>query len=178
MTPLQYALLGLLARQPLSGYDLTKVFKERLGHIWTASHSQIYPDLARLQAQGLIVQAENGPRGRKTYQTTEAGLAEVRRWLRESQPERPPHFDALLRASFLWLLDKAEAREYLAQEAAHHRRRLQRLTEMKAQVASLPWAGRPDAQSVFVVLEASVRCEMAMADWAEWAITQFAADEP
>jgi DNA-binding PadR family transcriptional regulator len=178
MTPLQYALLGLLVRQPMSGYDLTKLFEERLGHVWKASHSQIYPDLAHLQAQGFIAQAETGPRGRKTYQTTEAGLAEVRHWLRETRPDRRPQFDALLRASFLWLLEKSEARDYLAQEATYHRRVLQQLGNVKKQITASPWAERPGAQSVGIVLEAGVRYATAMAEWAEWAAIQFDGESP
>ncbi|MBA3728896.1 MAG: PadR family transcriptional regulator, partial [Actinobacteria bacterium] len=43
---LRHALLGLLAERPMSGYDLTKVFDSSLAYVWSAKHSQIYPELA------------------------------------------------------------------------------------------------------------------------------------
>lgn len=43
MHALGYALLGLLAREPQSGYELTSQIKERVGPFWSTSHSQVYP---------------------------------------------------------------------------------------------------------------------------------------
>ena len=44
---LRHALLGLLAVQPATGYELAQKFDASLGTAWHASHSQIYPELAR-----------------------------------------------------------------------------------------------------------------------------------
>ena len=85
---LRHALLGALADHPRTGYELLKHFEQSLAYAWPASHSQIYPELARLLADGLIEQAAIGPRGSKTYAVTDDGVAEVRRWLRETEPSR------------------------------------------------------------------------------------------
>ena len=45
---LGHALLGLLAEGPRTGYALLKHFEQSLAYAWPASHSQIYPELARL----------------------------------------------------------------------------------------------------------------------------------
>ena len=58
---------------------------------------------------GLIEQTGAGARNSKTYAVTEAGLAEIRRWLRETQPDRRVRSDAALRTFFLWLLEPDEA---------------------------------------------------------------------
>ncbi len=178
MTPLQYALLGLLARSPMSGYDVTKLFEHNLGNIWTARHSQIYPDLARLQEEGLIAQTETGPRGRKTYKTTEAGLAEVRRWLREARPEQSQQNTGLIPIFLLWLVEKSEARDYLARERVYHRAQVERLRQAKEWIGATAWSESPPAQSMGIVLEAMLRYETTMTDWAEWAITRFSDDSP
>src|ERR1043165_4912310 len=52
-----YALLGMLAREPLSGYDIARQLRTALGFVWQAPHSQIYPELARLEAHGLVPHA-------------------------------------------------------------------------------------------------------------------------
>ena len=48
------ALLGLLARSPPTGYDLAKRMERPVGYFWTANHSQIYPELSRLEEAGLV----------------------------------------------------------------------------------------------------------------------------
>ncbi len=49
-----YAILGLLAREALSGYDLSSRMRAPVGYFWEARHSQIYPELARLAADGKV----------------------------------------------------------------------------------------------------------------------------
>ena len=116
---LRYALLGALADQPRTGYALLKHFEQSLAYAWPASHSQIYPELARLLADGLIEQTGSGARNSKTYAVTDLGLAEVRHWLRESAPDRRVRSDAALRTFFLWLLEPAEAAERLEDERTY-----------------------------------------------------------
>jgi PadR family transcriptional regulator, regulatory protein AphA len=116
---LRYALLGALADQPRTGYSLLKHFEQSLAYAWPASHSQIYPELARLLDDGLIEQTGSGARNSKTYAVTDRGLAEVRRWLRESEPDRRVRSDAALRTFFLWLLEPTEAVERLDAERTY-----------------------------------------------------------
>src|SRR5688572_20586279 len=128
---LRFALLGALADQPRSGYELLKHFEESLAYAWPASHSQIYPELGRLLSENLIEQAAAGPRGSKTYAVTATGLAEVRRWLRETEPDRRVRNDALLRMFFLWLLEPDEARSQLERERAYWQGILDELREIE-----------------------------------------------
>jgi PadR family transcriptional regulator AphA len=51
---LRYALLALLRVGPLSGYDLQKQFSLSVGHVWHAPDSQIYPELRKMEAAGLV----------------------------------------------------------------------------------------------------------------------------
>ena len=73
---LRYALLALLTAQPMTGYDLARAFHTSVGHVWHAPDSQIYPELRRMQADGLLRADEVtwGQRGVKTqYTITEVG---------------------------------------------------------------------------------------------------------
>ena len=67
---LRHAVLGLLADEPASGYDLLKVFDRSLAFIWPATQSQLYGELNRLADDGLIEVTHQGPRGRKDYSIT------------------------------------------------------------------------------------------------------------
>jgi DNA-binding PadR family transcriptional regulator len=61
---LRYALLALLTSQPLTGYDVFKHFEQSVGYVWHAPDSQIYPELRRMEKDGLLSGVEE-PRERK-----------------------------------------------------------------------------------------------------------------
>ena len=78
---LRFAILATLSAGPRTGYDLTQRFDSTVGHIWHAPHSQIYPELRRMEQAGLVAADEvpRGPRGTKRrYRLTEDGLRELR----------------------------------------------------------------------------------------------------
>ena len=81
---LEYILLGLL-REPGSGYDLKKVFDERIGYFWAAELSQIYPTLERMERRrwirGRRAASKRGS-GRRVYAITPSGRRALREWLR------------------------------------------------------------------------------------------------
>jgi DNA-binding PadR family transcriptional regulator len=82
--PLPHAILGLLDYAPMSGYDLKKHFDQSVSHFWTATQSHIYKALETLEKDGLVtskvIQQEGKP-NRKQYQITDAGRAELNRWV-------------------------------------------------------------------------------------------------
>src|SRR3569833_1008486 len=54
---LRFALLAMLSAGPGTGYDLARTFARTVGFVWHAPHSQIYPELRRMEAAGLVVLA-------------------------------------------------------------------------------------------------------------------------
>ena len=55
MRTLKYAILGLISRMPMTGYDITGEFNNnQLANFWYAKHSQVYPELGRLVDEGLL----------------------------------------------------------------------------------------------------------------------------
>ena len=158
---LRHALLGALADRPRSGYELLKHFEGSLAYAWSASHSQIYPELARLVEDELIEQTESGPRGSKTYGVTEAGIAEVRRWLRESEPDRRVRSEAALRLFFLWLLEPEEARAHLERERTHWLGVLRQFEN----IAAHPREATRKDDSYRLALEAGITSARARLEW-------------
>ena len=171
---LRYALLGALADRPRTGYELLKHFEQSLAYAWPASHSQIYPELARLREDGLIEQTGSGARNSKTYAVTDAGLAEVRRWLRETTPDRRVRSDALLRTFFLWLLDPDEARDELWREREYWRARLDELERIK----SGPRGPGRKEQAFGIALEGGIRTLQTRLEWLDWAEAQLVEAQP
>lgn len=81
---LQYAILGLLTYEPRTGYDLKAFFDNSINFMWTASLSQIYRELAKLEGQGYvtsIVKPQTGRPDKKYYQVTGEGEQAFRDWL-------------------------------------------------------------------------------------------------
>jgi PadR family transcriptional regulator, regulatory protein AphA len=95
---IQFAILGLLDWQPLSGYDLKKIIAESDLFYWSGNNNQIYNSLVSLHKAGLVsvetFQQESLP-PRKVYTITPAGQAALREWLL-SEPELPELRDSFL----------------------------------------------------------------------------------
>lgn len=170
---LRFALLGLLSEQAMSGYDLTKRFEESLRNVWPARHSQIYPELNRLNDEGLIEIVDEGPRGRKAYRATEAGQKAVRRWLSETDPEWAVRSEPLLRSFFLWMVEPEVAREHLRRHRDHFQERVDTYNKLKR-----IWNPEtPSDQSRYIVLESGIMLGEANIAWAEWALQQYQDDD-
>ncbi|HTJ22163.1 MAG TPA: PadR family transcriptional regulator [Gemmatimonadaceae bacterium] len=90
---LDYALLGLLARGPASGYDLRKIFQTTALGRYSDSPGSIYPALARLERQGLIDgRTEQSGHRRRVFHLTMRGRHAMTEWI-----EQPIAVDDLLR---------------------------------------------------------------------------------
>lgn len=115
---LRHAVLGLLQIQPSTGYELTQRFDRSLSHAWHATHSQIYPELARLEADGLAEVVGEGARRSRTWAITERGREELRRWLVEAEPRRAQRNETAMRWFLVLLLDPPQRRAALERELA------------------------------------------------------------
>jgi DNA-binding PadR family transcriptional regulator len=164
-------MLGLLADRPRSGYELLKEFQGSLAHAWPASHSQIYPELARLARAGLILQTAAGPRGAKFYEITDVGLGELRRWLRETEPTRTSRNEALLRVLLMWVLEPLERIQLLEHEREIHQRTLDELAALARNLGS-----DADARSdgYRIALDYGIRMAQARVSWAQDALQRLA----
>src|SRR3954469_20952030 len=76
-------ILGMLAARPRSGYEIKQLVDSSARFFWAASYGQIYPELKRLEKQGLITGSDraNGGRQRTTYKLTAAGRRAAREWI-------------------------------------------------------------------------------------------------
>ncbi len=83
---LAHAILALLVRCPLSGYDINKEFGQSVGNFWKATHQQIYRELGKLEEQGWVqaeVIPQTGRPAKKLYSLTELGRHHLTTWVAE-----------------------------------------------------------------------------------------------
>ncbi len=98
---LEYVLLGLLARQPMHGYDLFKEITshEEIALVWSIKQSQLYALLDKLEERGLLVSAlipgETHP-DRKEFRPTQEGHKAFTYWM-----QSPVHHGRDMRQEFL-----------------------------------------------------------------------------
>lgn len=179
---LGHALLGLLAMRPQSGYELTRAFDVSLANVWSAKHSQIYPELAKLKTHGLVKVGASGVRGSKRYTITPAGRAALVRWLTETDPA--PHTlrdESMLRVFFLWMVPPDHAAAYLREQLEQHRTRLRRYRAIREHATAAPKSGNGSESEALrwslIALEAGIRFENALAGWSAWALREAGAKE-
>lgn len=168
---LGYALLGLLARKPRTGYELTRALRAPIGYFWTASHSQVYPELARLEAGGLVhYQIINGPgpRDTKRYTITAAGLRALTAWVVTPAPPERSRSEFLLKVYSLWLADPAAARALVAGERQEHRAMLAHYEELATETESGHLDPADPLFSNRATLRRGLSFERHVVAWCDW----------
>jgi DNA-binding PadR family transcriptional regulator len=158
-TAVTWAVLGLVALEPRSGYDLKRVVDRTIRHFWAASYGQIYPELARLEAAGWI-EGEDAPRGgrsRRVFSITEPGSGALRDWLVGRETRIELRDESLLRLFFADALPAEEALGLLAARREGYRGMLMYLRSLD------DGSGVPDPPFVDLVYRWAL-------DYCEWGI--------
>ena len=161
MSPLRFALLAMLSAGPHTGYDLLRIFDRSVGNVWHAPHTQIYPELRRMEADGQIAGTDvpRGPKGSKReYRITDAGRATLRELAStpvEPAREKDPY---RLKAAYLEWADPVGARTQFDLHIAHYERWLGAWEQMAARlrdrsdpVLAERLAGRPADEHELIV---------------------------
>jgi DNA-binding PadR family transcriptional regulator len=172
---LGYAILGLLARESLSGYDLTSRMRDRVGFFWEARHSQVYPELARLEEGGLVthrvVEQQDRP-DKKVYTIADAGLEALKEWVVKPPGPRPTRDELVLKAYSLWLADPKGALALFREQERRHEERLFRYEEIRAWMEK-EWARDLKQTSsprfaTYAALQRGIGQEQGYVDWCRW----------
>jgi DNA-binding PadR family transcriptional regulator len=178
-TTLGYALLGLLARAPRTGYALTQALRDPIGYFWTASHSQVYPELLRLEAAGLVrhrVIDGPGPRDTKSYRITAAGRRSLAQWAAAPLAPYPERDELMLKVFSLWTAAPHSAAELIAQQRAQHVQRLAEYEVIDAEMhAEAPARLRDPTSpqfSSYATLRRGISFEQHALAWCDWLLAR------
>jgi DNA-binding PadR family transcriptional regulator len=174
-TTLGYAILALLAREALSGYDLTGRMRARVGFFWEARHSQIYPELARLEEGGLVthhVVEQSGRPDKKVYEITASGLGALKEWTTRPPAPRAARDELVLKAYSLWLAEPGEAISLFRDEERRHEEQLLEYERIKSWMEE-EWGKdvlRTDSPrfASYAALQRGILNERGYAEWCRW----------
>ena len=124
-----YAILGLLAVQPWSTYELARQMEHSLGRMWPRAQSKLYEEPKKLVEHGLARARTEavGRRPRTVYAITPKGRRVLARWLKEPGAGPSIEFEGLLKLTFAdngtksdALASIAAAREWAAERNAEN----------------------------------------------------------
>ena len=88
----RHFILGVLTRQPMSGYDIKRLLQGLRWLVGEASYGSLYPALHGLHQDGLVtveVQPGHDKPPRKVYSITEAGKTALAAWINEPRMANP-----------------------------------------------------------------------------------------
>jgi len=169
---LGYALLCLLVRGPSTGYDLARRLRRPIGYYWTARHSQIYPELARLVNAGLVdyeTGSGPGPRDKKTYTITTLGRRALAEWLVRPPAPRTPKDELLLKTYAVAAAEPQRMAQLYLDMADEH---AQRLAQYRGMLADLTDDGAADRRHPkfgnYATLRLGVATEEQRVAWCRW----------
>ena len=96
----KHALLTLLDRAPMHGYQLRAEFEASTGTTWPLNIGQVYSTLARLERDGLVTPVEGGDESQRLFAITEAGHAEVANWFSTPVAGEPARNEVAIKLAF------------------------------------------------------------------------------
>ncbi len=116
LTTTSYAILGLLAIQPWSTYELAQQMDRSLGRIWPRAQSKLYEEPKKLVAHGLARASKEpvGRRSRTVYTITDKGRRALAAWLHQPGAGPVLEFEQLLKVFFAEHGTKSDALATLA----------------------------------------------------------------
>ena len=169
-----YAILGLLALQPWSTYELAQQVQRSLNWFWPRAERRLYDEPKRLVADGLATSTEGytGQRRRTVYEITTAGRTELAEWLGRPPEPRAVEFEGMLKVFFADAGSRDSLISTLDEITEDARERVRRLDAMIEQALheGARFPERIHLQAL--TLRQHVDAEMAVLEWAVWAREQ------
>jgi DNA-binding PadR family transcriptional regulator len=143
----EVVVLGLLAEEPLYGYDLLERLRSRSMGFWVeVGKASVYQTLRRLERDGSVGgRSQEGPEGpdRRVYRITRAGRERLQRGLSERAAALEPYeTDGGLALGFIHLLPAADARAVVDEREAAVRDLLDALKTERTRTAADKGPGR------------------------------------
>lgn len=165
---LEHAILVSLTERAGSGYELARRFDQSIGFFWSASHQQIYRVLKRMDTAGWItgehVVQDDRP-DKKVYTVTEAGRAELVRWLGEPVDPVQTRSELAVKLRGAAQGDVSAVAREIARHRTHHAERLD--VYLAIEKRDFPDPDRLTGQRLhqYLVLRGGLRAEQGFVDW-------------
>ena len=124
---LRHAVLAALLEGEASGYELSKRFDVSVANFWTATPQQLYRELERLEAEGLlesrVVEQERRP-NKRVHRLSDSGRTELHEYTRAPARPTATRDELLVKLQAIDAGDAAAVRAAMSERLAHARGKL------------------------------------------------------
>ncbi|MET4923059.1 PadR family transcriptional regulator [Streptomyces sp. PSRA5] len=175
---LKHAILAALMERPSSGLELARRFDRSIGFFWTATHQQIYRELARLEDHGLIraIPTERPGQGqRKEYEVLSGGREELTAWVALTDAPRPSREPLMLRLRAAAVLGPGSGDTLVLELERHlelHRQQLSEYEDIEKRDFPEPMVAAAESDRLrHLVLQAGIGMERFWVAWLDQALT-------
>jgi PadR family transcriptional regulator AphA len=171
LTPTSFAILGLLAIQPFTTYELAQQMDRTVSWFWPRAASMVYEEPKKLAAAGLATAQASftGKRRSTVYKITEAGREALREWLDAPAAGMRMEFAAMLKVAFADAGDASQLRSAVTEIRADAEARLAEILYRSSQYATRggPF---PDRLPIVAITGKLLMGQYeAVVRWAQWA---------
>ncbi len=166
------AVLGLLAIEPATGYDLKQLADTSLAHFWKLHYGSMYPALRHLEEEGLVssrVEERPGAPEARVYEVTRRGRDALQAWLTRPAAPDQVRSELLLKVFLGAHTDRATVVQHLEREAERAAARHEALIAMEAGLAAEA-AAHPEMPFWRLALRRGVLVEKARLQWCREAL--------
>ncbi|UWF78623.1 PadR family transcriptional regulator [Microbacterium neungamense] len=164
-------LLAILDQGACYGYQLRAEFDRRTGSTWPLNVGQIYNTLERLERDGLVARGAPDAQGHVYWRITDAGSAEVSRWLGAPVTRDQATRDELaIKLAVAATLPGVDVAEVIRRQRAASEDRLQRLRATRDAAE----ATGPEELARALVLDSMIFAAEAEVRWLDHAARELA----
>lgn len=182
---LRHAVLAALLDGEASGYDLAKDFDASVANFWAASPQQLYRELDRMAAEGLIsarlVEQDRRP-NKHLYSLTAAGRARLAEFTRASARPSVIRDELLVQVRAVDVGDGAAVRRAIDERARIAAEKLARYRGLQARLldgrSEDDYLTRADRVGPYLTLLRGIEFEQENIRWAQRALAILAARVP
>ena len=165
-------ILGMLAAKPRSGYEIKQLVDSSARFFWAASYGQIYPELKRLEKEGMISGSDSaqGGRQRTVFKLTPPGRKAARDWINEPPEVIETRDEGLLKLFFAGSVDPKRTAEIARERAAASRVKAAALRSLQERIDVRGTPEGPEATAdpgSLAVLRFGIETSEWMAEWFE-----------
>lgn len=118
----QDVILGLLMKQPMSGYDIKQHFEHVFSFYFDASYGSIYPSLKKLEQEGYIIKEvlfQEGKPNKNLYQITEEGKKKFFQYLHSPMESDVIRSDFSMRLNFGEYAERSQVALWIKEKINH-----------------------------------------------------------
>lgn len=144
---LRHMILGLLAINDMSGYDIKRALDTSISFVWTASDSQIYRELRLLEDSGAVtsrrIEQTSRP-AKNVYTLAPAGSEDLNQWLLSELPAIYINDPFRVRLFFIGLTDPEGQQHLLESRKEHLEREIVRWESRQTAFAEVSKSRHPE----------------------------------